>query len=970
ADIAVGRFSCSNTTQLMTEVNKVVSYESTPYMGETAWYKKGAVVAGSSLSGISSIMVNQAIRWKALQNGYIEVDSLWYTMGGSVPTFTNNEINDGVGFYNYRGWLGMSGYSIGNINNLTNYHKLPFVTTITCGTGDIVGSGSDYTEEFFRVGTPSTPKGAIGAIGAATMSTHTRYNNCVDNGIWGAIFDYDIFQMGDALVSGKLDLYLSFPNNIGNVENYSDWINLIGDPSCQMWTDIPALITVDYPDTIPAGTTSLEITITKTASGNPLPEADVCLYGVNINLFGITDETGFVHFNLPALGEETFQVTCSKHDYKPHLGHVDVIVDEIFVGYDSTAIDDDNTGQSSGNDDSQINPGETIELGLALKNFGSSITAESPIAYLRCGHPYVTILDSTETYSNLAPGGVSALTYGMTFTVSQSAPHNFELPFTLHVESAQGEWDTYLPLIVSAPEMTYQTYTVEDPNGRLDPGDYAPMTVSVMNTGDLTGENITGFLTCGNSMIEINQNNVSYGSIAPGASAAGEGFMIEVSPLIMQGIMAPFDLYLSGGNGFIDTVSFEAVVGTVGDGDPFGPDEYGYYCIDNTDTSYLGYPVYNWIEIDPNYGGIGQLIPLSDFGDEQDDSRQMPMPFTFTYYGQSFDVITICSNGFAAMGELAYFTHFRNWYIPSTLGPPSLLAAFWDDLYLPSNPDGRVYSYYDEPNHKFIVEWSRVKSRGSGYPTETFEIILFDPAHHPTPTGDGKILYQYHTVSDVPANNSWDNDYATVGLESPDDLTGLQYSYWHHLSPGAADLVNGRAILFTTQTPINLSPPAIVHTPIENVTTPQNSYYVFARITSYTVLNDQELKIYWSLLPQGPFTEERLYPNNIGMPEEYFGAIPAVNPGNVVYYYLYAEDIAGAYSYLPAGAPNDLLMFLVGPQVELVFDDVELETGWTLGVPGDDATSGIWVREDPVESIADNGNVVQPENDHTPDPGH
>ncbi len=30
------------------------------------------------------------------------------------------------------------------------------------------------------------------------------------------------------------------------------------------------------------------------------------------------------------------------------------------------------------------------------------------------------------------------------------------------------------------------------------------------------------------------------------------------------------------------------------------------------------------------------------------------------------------------------------------------------------------------------------------------------------------------------------------------------------------------------------------------------------------------------------------------------------------------------------------------------FDDAEAERGWTLGAPGDNATSGIWIREDPV----------------------
>jgi hypothetical protein len=49
-------------------------------------------------------------------------------------------------------------------------------------------------------------------------------------------------------------------------------------------------------------------------------------------------------------------------------------------------------------------------------------------------------------------------------------------------------------------------------------------------------------------------------------------------------------------------------------------------------------------------------------------------------------------------------------------------------------------------------------------------------------------------------------------------------------------------------------------------------------------------------------------------------------------------------------------------------DDVEGDHGWTLGWPGDDATTGMWVRADPVGTTY-NGQQAQPEDDHTINPG-
>jgi hypothetical protein len=50
------------------------------------------------------------------------------------------------------------------------------------------------------------------------------------------------------------------------------------------------------------------------------------------------------------------------------------------------------------------------------------------------------------------------------------------------------------------------------------------------------------------------------------------------------------------------------------------------------------------------------------------------------------------------------------------------------------------------------------------------------------------------------------------------------------------------------------------------------------------------------------------------------------------------------------------------------FDDVELDRGWIVGAADDDASTGAWVRADPV-GTSYNGQPVQPENDHTPVPG-
>ena len=72
---------------------------------------------------------------------------------------------------------------------------------------------------------------------------------------------------------------------------------------------------------------------------------------------------------------------------------------------------------------------------------------------------------------------------------------------------------------------------------------------------------------------------------------------------------------------------------------------------------------------------------------------------------------------------------------------------------------------------------------------------------------------------------------------------------------------------------------------------------------------------------------------------------------------------------IAVGAENGLQAVLdyempVGPW----FDDAEAERGWALAAPDDNATSGRWIRADPVGTTY-NSVVVQTEDDHSPSPG-
>jgi len=163
------------------------------------------------------------------------------------------------------------------------------------------------------------------------------------------------------------------------------------------------------------------------------------------------------------------------------------------------------------------------------------------------------------------------------------------------------------------------------------------------------------------------------------------------------------------------------------------------------------------------------------------------------------------TNGWAAFGP-DYINYFRNWSIPMPLGPDAMLAPFWDDLDNDTLVNGQevarpidIYTFHDQTNQQYIIEWHEVwNGFGDRSFLETFQIILHDPAGSVVADdGNGVIEFQYFEVHDVDQTNN----FSTVGIESPDQNDGLMYVYARNYAPGAADLIAGRIIRFTTNPP-------------------------------------------------------------------------------------------------------------------------------------------------------------------------
>ncbi|MBC8377417.1 MAG: S8 family serine peptidase [FCB group bacterium] len=103
------------------------------------------------------------------------------------------------------------------------------------------------------------------------------------------------------------------------------------------------------------------------------------------------------------------------------------------------------------------------------------------------------------------------------------------------------------------------------------------------------------------------------------------------------------------------------------------------------------------------------------------------------------------------------------------------------------------------------------------------------------------------------------------------------------------------------------------------------------------------------------------------LPNNWSSEIPSPESGSIVEYYIHASDDDGNVVYHPHSAPETPHFFLVGSSgffPTLIYEDAETEQGWSLGVAGDDATAGMWIRDEPIGTF-EGTDPVQPEEDHS-----
>lgn len=561
-DIFVGRFSAENTTHVETQVQRTITYELNPVAGD--WFHQGTGIASSEGAGQGHYGEADYVHM-----GYIRDDLLAFTYTlideiydpGATSAQVSAALNDGRSIVNYCGHGGTTswsttGFNNTNVNNLINDNMLPFIVSVACVNGKFDGY-TCFGEAWLRAANGSTPTGAIGTYMSSIDQSWAPPMYAQDE-VVDLLCAVEKTTFGGLCYNGSC--YMIDEVGSGGVSMYNTW-HIFGDPSVQVRTDTPAPLTVNHESVILFNFTSFDVEVVGVEGALCALYHDGVLYG---SAYTASDGTVTIPIGVELPIGEQITLTVTSFNAETYTDNIQVITpDGPYIVYDGNTVSD-----ALGNNDGVINCGETILLGIQLKNIGPD-TAFNVAANLTCGDANITVTDGYESYGTIEGNdGTKYLADVFEFEVAPDAPDEYTVTFDVEITgTARDTWYGSFNLDISSPIVGFVSVSISDPtgnnNGILDPGETADLVVTINNTGTGSANGVEGTLSEDDTYTTVGDDYGYFGDLLSSSTADNgtDVFTVSIDGACPQGHQVSFLVDLGSSSGYSNTVGFSLIVG-------------------------------------------------------------------------------------------------------------------------------------------------------------------------------------------------------------------------------------------------------------------------------------------------------------------------------------------------------------------------------------------------------------------------
>ncbi len=575
-EVAVARFPISSTTDLANMLNKTISYQTQPVLGEL----RDPLLAGENLYPTPPYVTWGADYLDLLigfhnDNGYEttgipEEHNITTLYDRDDGTWSGSElideINEGHSFIHHCGHANISycmrlvnmhitNSNFSNLNGIT--HNYTHIYSHGCLAGafnvdDCIAEDMVIIENFAASYVGNSHYGWYNEGQTEGPSAHL-HREFVD-----ALYTDKYHRIGRAHMESKTATapWVTAPGQ--HEEGAIRWCfydcNVLGGSALPIWTDEPIEIVATYSTVIPLG--SSEFTVQLQNNGTPIENMQ-CTILQNGELVGTaaTNASGDadITFDAGSIIPGDAELFISGYNRPTEMHQLQVAAGS-FVTVSSHFI-------NSGNDDI-IEFGENALLSIVLEEVGNIGDVHNVVVELSTDDVFITINDNTENAGTISSGGNIELNDAFDFDVDNDIPneHSFTLDFT--ITSDEGDWESQINLIGYNAELEMLgVEVIDDDDNILNPGETAELEVEIHNLGGADMYNLVPSISSSNSYVTITNLPVLLDSLNADGSENIVVCSVEVSVNAPVGDDISFELEITADNEFYFSEEFDLTVG-------------------------------------------------------------------------------------------------------------------------------------------------------------------------------------------------------------------------------------------------------------------------------------------------------------------------------------------------------------------------------------------------------------------------
>ncbi|MGD9141682.1 MAG: C25 family cysteine peptidase [bacterium] len=554
-EVSLGRLAVGDSAQVVDFVNKILKYERSPVAGQV----ETAAMLGEIISGgtYGADYMNE-MRDGSSANGYTTAgldggfvaDSLYdrdfypaeWDKDDLVPLLNSGRhLVNHIGHCNLYNALKMDNddadTSFTN-DGVTSTYFILYTQGCYAGAFDNRDTdGSQLQDDCIAEHITFNQNGAVAFIGNTRYGYYSSGNTrgasqYFNRQFYDAIFDEGITAIGRANDDSRVD-------NISLIEfEAMRWVyytlTLLGDPSMDIWTATPDSLAVTHPDTVFA--CENEIAIDVSDGFGPVEGARVSLFTDDTFSLGFTGSAGTCEIDPLTETPGELYISVTAHNFYSYLDTITVVTSEgPLVTFEGFTTDDDTTGASSGNSNSEVDAGETIESIVTLRNAGQD-TAYYVTALLSTASPYVSLIDSTGIYGDIPPDSVNSPSWSFAYSILPGCPDGETLCFDLSIDHDDTTVVRTFEAAVHAPVLSVAGISTADTlygdaNGCLEASETFELALDFKNVGSGLGAGIAIEITENDPYVTLDVDSAYIDTLAADSTrTASPAYLITLAP--------------------------------------------------------------------------------------------------------------------------------------------------------------------------------------------------------------------------------------------------------------------------------------------------------------------------------------------------------------------------------------------------------------------------------------------------------